>query len=239
MPKPKSHSHARPSKKALVNVAGQVATIAGGRDAGLVHNWVMDNVHEAWRGPKFAVSKPRSVLHKAYKAARALNEAFGSLNKRDRKRVNRIVAYDVRLFQEPRLRDRTGAFQIEIDELSHTVFLLDHLFSRAAGKASPPMAGMAKLQSGKGRKSRTVNNPAFHDLVWGLLTATAEAGGTLTIDKNRNFHPNGGTLVEALTILCPHLPAGLIPNDLRRNLSTLQRIKALHSKAGELYGRTN
>ena len=80
-----------------------------------------------------------------------LNEAVCSLNKVDREWVDRLVAHDLKLYQEKRrLGGSTEPFQK--DELQQTVIKLDHLFSTAVGKVQPPMAGVATLPTKPGRK---------------------------------------------------------------------------------------
>ena len=104
------------------------------------------------------------------------------------------------------------------------MFLLDHLFSTAVGEVLLPMAGVATLRKKRGKKPGTVNNPAFHDFVLSLLSGAADAGGELTLDQNFKK----GTLADALNILRPHLPRGVIPNALP--FGTIQKIKSAHAK---------
>jgi hypothetical protein len=161
------------------------------------------------------------VLAKAFKAARTLNEAVCSLKETERERLAKLADRDQRLARHKWIRHP-----------GWTVFLLDYMFSIAVGKEPPSLPGFSKLQEGRGRKRGTM--PAFHDFVWGLLSVAEEGGGQLTLDKNRYFRTNGGTLVEALKILQPHFPKDIIPEDLEKHLSTLQRIKARRAKAQHL-----
>jgi hypothetical protein len=62
------------------------------------------------------------------------------------------------------------------------------------------------------------------ELTFELLLDVRAAGGHLTLDKNACR----GTLIEALTLLRPHLTPGLIPRVLP--LSTLAKVKALDQK---------
>ena len=107
------------------------------------------------------------------------------------------------------------------------MWLLACLFSNAAGEVPPFMAGTDRLPFKQGRRWGIINDVTFDSFVWHLLGSAAEAGGTLTLDKNFKK----GTLIDALAILRPYLPRDVIPYDLHPHLSTLQRIKTKHTKA--------
>ena len=191
-------------------------------------DWLCYCVQMVGENPTRAVSsKPSRALIKAAEAAQTLNEAVCSLNKVDRKWVDELVAHDPRLCYEERLLRSTEGFQT--DQLHRTVFLLDYLFNTVIGKSPPILSGTARLSMVSGPKKGTVKNPTFHNFVWSLLTGTAEFGGRLSLNKNRN--EKEGTLVRALDILRDYLPSGVIPYDLRPHRSTLQRIRTEHSKA--------
>lgn len=191
-------------------------------------DWVCCCVQRVWKEPARTVSSKRDralidrALIKAAKAAQTLNEAVCSLRKEDRNWLEELVARDPLVSEERRLRGSTKPF--ETDELQWTVFLLDRLFSTAVGEVPPLMAGVATLRKKRGKKPGTVNNPEFHDFVWSLLSGAADAGGEFTLDKNAEK----GTLIDALNILRPHLPRGVIPNALP--LGTIQKIKTSHAK---------
>ena len=219
-----------PTQRALLrDVAEQVADLARVPDGEREQfwDWISEIVAEVWsQGRRAAASKPGRALLKAAKAAQALNEAVCSLNKTDRNWVARVAANDLRLSQEQRLRIAKEPF--EIDELNQTVHLLECLFKTAIGKSPPFVAGAATLTTKRGPKKGGVKDPTFHNFVWDLLTCTDEAGGQLSLDKNKN--QKEGSLVRALDILRPYLPSGVIPNRLSPHRATLQRIKTEHSK---------
>jgi hypothetical protein len=72
----------------------------------------------------------------------------------------------------------------------------------------------------QGRPTGAVKDSVFQVLCESLLQAAETAGGKLTLQKNAKR----GTLIDALDMLAPHLPDGLVPAALP--LSTLERIAA-------------
>jgi hypothetical protein len=66
------------------------------------------------------------------------------------------------------------------------------------------------------------------EFVFRLLLDVRAAGGRLTLDKNASK----GTLLDALTLLRPHLPPKFLPSILP--LSTLARVKALDQKIASI-----
>ncbi len=185
---------------------------------------VCDRLEKIWNSDELVASlAPGPALIKAAEAARTLSEAVCSMNKQDRVDLDKIARQDPELSQE-RFRGATEPFQI--NELDHTVWLLALLFSTAVGKSWPPMHGLRALRETSGRPRGDIGNPVFQDLVFSILSCAMEAGGKLTVDKNNNK----GTLIEALGILRPHFPPGVVPNVLSG--STLSRLKSAHSKAG-------
>ncbi len=186
---------------------------------------VCDSVQMVWKRDRRAeLSQPGEALKRGAQAARTLNQAFGSLNKADRKWVEKLLNQEPSWSQE-RLIGRVPDYE-PLRELSITVWLLACLFSNATGEVSPLLAGTARLPVKPGREKGTVKDVMFQNFVRDLLIAATEAGGILTLDKNRYYKE--GTLVEALDIICPYLPRGVIPYDL--HLATLQRIKTKHSE---------
>jgi hypothetical protein len=188
--------------------------------------WKRDRRAELLK-PGDKLSGPGEALKKAAQAARTLDQAFGSLTEADRKWVEKLLNQEDSDSKERLI----GRFPLgePLRELSFTVWLLARLFSRATGEVPPLVAGLAKLPVRPGRKRGAVKDSAFASFVFYLHVSTAVAGGKLTLDKNRNF--KDGTLVEALKILRPYLPRGVIPDDLTLHLATLQRIKTAQSKA--------
>ena len=76
------------------------------------------------------------------------------------------------------------------------------------------------------RAGRNRNRP-LEDLVIDLIYCAETYGGRLTLEKN-----NGrGTLIDALRVIAPHVPKGMVPPALSG--STLQRIKTEYAKRAE------
>ena len=213
---------AQQPRRLLRNALKEVATLARvpDQEREQFRGWMSENVQAAWKWHCRAASKPDRALTKAAQAARTLNEAVCSLSKKQRKRLDKLIAQDMRLYDEQRL--------FETVALHQTVFLLDYLFSTVSGKSPPLMAGIAQLPRGQGRKKHAVGSPIFDDFVFRLLVCVAEAGGELTLNPN----DEKGTLLDALEALRPHLPSGLIRNALP--CGTLQKIKTQHAKARRL-----
>jgi hypothetical protein len=216
-------------------VAEQIAKLAG------IHEWepfcdsLDDSVRKIWEWDRRAgSSEPGEALKQAAKAARTLNEAVGSLNKADREWVEKLLKQDA-MWSEELVNRPPGRYSLvssqeeRLRDLSVKVWTLACLFSTAAGQSAPIVAGIAKLPYKVGKRKGTVKDNTFHDLVFGLCSNVAEWGGTLPLDKNRNFNKDGGALAEALNVLRPYLPEGVFPDKLR--LITLQRIKTAQAKA--------
>jgi hypothetical protein len=217
----------KPPTKALLRhdvllVAG-LARISGTEQEQFC-DYVCDTVEMVWKLDRRAVtSKSGDALVKAASAARTLNEAVCSLNGRDRQWVNMIADRHPSLSQEQRIRGTTDLF--EINELNYTVWLLATLFNFATNKSSPMVAGVVRVPDKKGKKSGIGNDMMFEFVLRRLLTATAEARGRLSFNKNSCT----GALVEALALLRDRLPQGVIPKALTG--WTIQEIKTSHAKS--------
>lgn len=214
----------------LETVLEQIAELANVPigERGLFFNWVRDTVEDAVKRPRRA-AKPGQALLKAADAARALNEAVCSLTKEDREWVRRVSTSHPWLSEEPWLRVAKGAHdlaELEIDELNRSVHLLEVLFKTSISKSPTFGPGMAVLSEKKGRKRGPGAHLHLQNFVRSFLICVSKAGGTLTLDKNKNTKK--GTLVEALEMLRPYLPEGLIPKVLP--LSLIQIIKTQHLK---------
>jgi hypothetical protein len=187
-------------------------------------DYVCDVVDMVRRLDRRAVStKPENALVKAAEAARALNEAVCSLKKGDREWVNMIADKHPSFSQEERIRGTTEPFQI--NELNLTVWLLASLFNFAINQSSPIVPGVVGVPGRRSKKSGIGKDMMFEFFLVRILTATTEAGGGLSFNKNDGT----GTLVNALGILRPHLPRGVIPLALR--LSAIQQIKTKQTKS--------
>jgi hypothetical protein len=150
-------------------------------------------------------TEAQKALIRATEAARALHEAFDNLSPDDREWVEGTWA-------------KWPLYKKWLPVLPRSVDALAHLFSIAANKAPPQgKSGPHK----RGRRSGDVKDLSFRQFVHYLLVVTEDwCGGTLTLDKNYEK----GTLIEAIEILHPYLPAGTVPDPLP--LQTIQRVKA-------------
>ena len=109
--------------------------------------------------------------------------------------------------------------------LPRSVEAIADLFSVAVNKAPPQ--GKSGPQK-RGRRAGDVEHYSFRQFVFYLRVVTEEwCGGTLTADKDYEK----GTLVEAIRILRPYLPVGVVPNPL-----PLQKIKRDKENPGSYRG---
>jgi hypothetical protein len=65
-----------------------------------------------------------------------------------------------------------------------------------------------------------IKDQSLREIVFGLLSAADEARGEFTLNPKRE----SGTLLDALNVLRPHLPKGLVPNALP--IGTIKKLKA-------------
>jgi hypothetical protein len=196
MPKSPTHAPSAPSvlpKDVALQVAECARVPPEERDqfCDLVYGTMLSVWERDRRG---LPSKPGQALRQAEKAARILHEAFGGLNQDDRKWVERLLA------QNP-------WYQKCLSELPLTIWRLAHLFSTAMGKAPPPGPGNTVRPGLKGRRVGSVKDATFRNLVRHLMVDALETGGQLKFDKTSGT----GSLIEALRILRPYLPEGVVP----------------------------
>jgi hypothetical protein len=222
------------------HVAEDIAKLAGvPPECWFFCDYLRDRVWSVWEWDRRAgSSEPGEALKRAAKAARTLREAVGSLNKADREWVEKLLKQDHPYWSEELVNRPPGRYSLapwvpdqepRLGDLSVKVGALAALFSTAANQPAAEMAGSAKLRYKSGRRKGAVKDETFHDLVFSLLSNAAEWGGALPLDKSKNFKKEGGALAEALEMLRPYLPKGVIPEKLP--LMTLQRIKTQHAKA--------
>ena len=171
-----------------------------------------DYVHFAvalvWMRDRRALGTPAgAALVRVAKAARTLHKEFGKLDPLDRKRVERLWR-------------RTPPYKDWLRDLRETVFRLAHLFGSAVGMSAPRATGVAVPSHQKTDRWRTHKDVIFLDFVRRLRSGVRDFGGELTLDHNSEK----GTLVDALHILRPLLPKGVVPNKLP--MGTLKKIKA-------------
>jgi hypothetical protein len=189
-------------------------------------DYIGDTVEMVWKLDRRAISsKSGDALVKAAEAARALNEAVCSLKNEDRKWVNVVADRHPSLSQEQRIRGTTADDQFQINELNYTVWLLATLFNFAVNRSSPVVSGKVGVPGRRSKKSGIGKDMMFEFVLRRILTATAEAGGRLSFNKNSC----DGTLVEALALLRPSLPQDVIPKALTRWV--IQEIKTKHAKS--------
>jgi hypothetical protein len=177
----------------------------------LFRDCVRGCVMTVWDRDMRAVSlKPSRALVQAATAARNLHEATSRMNKTE-------------LDWLKRLSEQERSFIVEwCRDLPSAARAFSYLFSVAIGR---PTGSVPSTQK-RGRREGTVSDKTFQDFVWDLLLAASVAGGDFTLDKNFKK----GSLIDALDILRPYLPKGVMPNVLP--LGTIQRIK---TKFSQLY----
>jgi hypothetical protein len=117
-------------------------------------------------------------------------------------------------------RRRTHRYNELLNELPETTYRLAHLLRSAAGKAPPRAPDQPAPAKQKSTRNRSPKDVLFQDFVRRLHLFVEDSGGQLSLD---HMHKKG-SLVEALTILRPFLPKGLIPDELP--IGTLRKIKA-------------
>lgn len=204
MPKPLINKPPRLRK----DVALEVARVAGvpSEEHDQFCDLVQGTVQTVWELDRRAwPSKPGQALEEAAQAARALHKAFGKLNKQDRARLDKLLV--------------PNPYYIgKLRELPLTVWRLAHLFSTAIGKSLPDPVP-ANSPKKRDWRQRTVKDATFENFLTHLFVDVAETGGQLTFTKDSGT----GTLVDALDILRPHLPGGVVPEKLP--LGTIQKIK--------------
>jgi len=150
--------------------------------------------------------KPGPALVRAAEAARKLHKVLVNLSPDDRAWAGKLLA-------------KSPWYRHWIPELSGTTYGLAHLLSTAQGKVPPRRQDKVLDPHVRGRRRGTVKDVEFRNFVVDLLVAAAETDGQLTLEKNLGT----GSLIDALNILRPYLPKGIIPNVLP--LGTLQTCK--------------
>jgi hypothetical protein len=207
-----SNVHASPP---LPNdVALRVSDLAGVPSEGREHfcDLLCETLDGVRRRARHA--EPGPALVKAANAVRALDEALANLNNEDRKAVEGLLA------EHPGYSDAEAAEAVVL--LREKISWLVGLFSTATGKSS----GSGGQPDRGGRRRGTVENVVFQDFVFDLLTNAGASGGDFKFDKNYET----GTLLDAIKILTPHLPRGVIPKPLSKSMGTIQRIVTKYRK---------
>ena len=147
------------------------------------------------------------------RAARALYEVLGTLNTDERRFLERLLGDELDFNVFSKISGR------RLGELKFTTYQLVLLFSLVTGAPHPeyPYEGPHPRRRGKTRG--TVKDLIFQNFVCALLILTSRALGRFTLEKNIRT----GTLIDAVKILAPFLPDGIVPK--RLPTSTLQRLK--------------
>jgi hypothetical protein len=179
-----------------------LARILDGRNRDKLYDVIQLPVQLIWELDRRCTgTKAQKALIRAADAARAFHEAVADLSPDDREWVEE-------------LRAKVPQYEKCLPVLARSVEAAAGLFSVAVNKA-PPQA-----KSGRGRRPGDVEHFSFRQFVIYLRVVTeAWCGGTLTLDKNYQK----GTLIEAIRILEPYLPVGVVPRSLP--LQAIQRDK--------------
>jgi hypothetical protein len=213
---PLSSPTRKPGQKDRERLASQLTTLAEvpPEDSGYFYNAVYEMVEDIWRQDWRAEEwTPSKALLAAQSAAQTLNEAVGSLENDDRRMLMRLLK------NKPLFDPHNNQWV----ELTLMVNSLARLFALSVGTSGPSsMPGTDELRSKAGRRKGTSNNPQFQGLIEYLRMLASWAGGEFRFDKN---YPEKSNLIEALDLLRPHLPDGLIPEtDENTSYSTVQNL---------------
>jgi hypothetical protein len=192
-------------------VLQRLATLAGvpTNEQEEFHEQFSSSYAKIWQRDRRAVlSKPGPALLKAARASTTLQKEFYRLSQEDRDWLENIRSTS--LFREFR--------GIPVQK---AIMELELVFNHAIGKPSRRRELPRKwqlLQAG-------VKDQMLRELVFSLLRAARDNYGEFTLDKNS---PPKGSLLQALDILRPHLPKGLVPNALPA--ATIQTLKTEFSR---------
>jgi hypothetical protein len=148
-----------------------------------------------------------AALVRVAEAARTLHQELGKLDPIDRNWIERLWR-------------RTPWYKDWLLDVPETVFRVAHMLSSAAGMSPPRATGVAAPPHQKSDRDRTRKDVMFLDFVRRLKLVVSESGGELALDQNYDK----GTLIDALDLLKPHLPKGVVPD--RLPLGTLKKLKA-------------
>ena len=185
------------------NVVRRLASLAGvpASEQEVFYEDISGSFERIWQRDRRAVlSKPGPALVRAARAATTLQKEFHRLSQQDREWVENIRSSS--MFQEIPLE--RAIMQLEL--------VFNHAIGRPSKRLELPRAWRHRVQN-------TVKDQMLRELVFSLLNAARQNYGEFTLDKNSQ----SGALLEALDILRPHLPKGLVPNALP--LGTIQRLK--------------
>jgi len=152
------------------------------------------------------------------KAARVLQQRFGQLDPINRRWVERLWR-------------RTYLYNNWLPDVPETVFRLSHLFSSAAGMSPPRSTSEARPRHQKSNRQRTRKDVIFRDFVRRLRSIAGECGGKLSLDHEHE----GGSLLDAISILSPHLPKGVVPKKVSpKALKKIIATKSFNAPSAEI-----
>ena len=172
-------------------------------------DYLTDRVEGIWKRDWRATPlKPSSSLRRAADATRTLQRAFDSLPKKDREWVDSMRASS-QLWGEG------------LPALDTTVMNLALVFNHAVGRPSPTPRKSVELNERLGVRTLGVKNQMFKEAVMMLMGAAVEHRGKYTLDSNTGR----GTLIDALNMVGPYLPPGLVPAPHELPAGTIQKIK--------------
>jgi hypothetical protein len=158
----------------------------------LVH-WTISLV---WMRDGRGVGVDVAQLERVAEAARTLHQEFGKLDPLGTKWVERLSR-------------RTPWYNEWLRDVPETAFRLAHLLSSTAGMSPPRPLGVARPKHQKSNRDKTRADVMFLDFLLRLKKVASESGGKLGVDP---AHPRGGYLVDAVDLLKPHLPVGVVPD---------------------------
>jgi hypothetical protein len=163
------------------------------------HEVFFDLVHWTtllvWMRDRRATASNSMQLERIAEAARVLNQELGRLDPLSTQWVEGLLR-------------RTPWYNEWLRDAPVTVFRLAHLFSGAAGMSPPRPPEVGPPAHQKSSRDKTREHVMFLDFARRLKMVASESGGRLGV----NHTSQRGTLVEAINLLKPHLPVGVVPD---------------------------
>lgn len=156
---------------------------------------------------QFNRSRPWSKSKSGHELATlsvALHNCLGSLNEQEWAQLER------------------GPCGEGIRGLHEKIYCLAMSSSALVGTAPPSRQPTIR---GRGRPPGSISNPIFQELIFRLCVGALVAGGKFTLTTDAP----SGTLVDALDLLRPLVPIGLIPHQLTGSMLERQRQAAQRS----------
>jgi hypothetical protein len=168
---------------------------------------------------------PRNgALAKAARTMRAASDAFDKLDPKERERVQLALedlGKTTPVFIEDSDEVFLPAFAENIRACEWMAFEIANVLEWAIGIA--PKDPFARRRRGPGRRRGRVY-PYLHSLVITLMGTAELCRGRLTFDR----HNESGTLLDALEIMRPVSPPGLMPKAL--SFASIERARTAHRR---------